>query len=92
MGNAIAHFTHLGEILDILAKILANKNAIKAQISGFERIFSLVICSKVRFGAKCGQNVDLEDLATLRRIIFFGAGFEIRPHRRLLHLGRIGAD
>ena len=66
VGDAIAHFTHLGEILDILAKILANKNAIKAQISGFERIFSLVICSKVRFGAKCGQNVDLEDLATLR--------------------------
>ncbi len=28
-------------------------------------IFFLVLCSKVRFGAKCGRNLGLEDLATL---------------------------
>ncbi len=65
MGDAIAHFTYLGEILDILAKIFVNKNAIKAQFSGFGRNFFLVLCSKVRFGAKCGRNLGLEDLATL---------------------------
>ncbi len=35
VGDAIAHFTYLGEISDILAKIFVNKNAIKAQFSGF---------------------------------------------------------
>ena len=51
MGDFISQNKILGDILVLLAIKFANKNAKKAQISGFGRYFSLGLCSKVRFWA-----------------------------------------
>ncbi len=72
VGDAIAHFTYLGQILVIWAKIFLYKNAIIAQFLSFGRNFFLVLCS---FGAKCGRNLGLVDLATLACALSF-AGSE----------------
>ena len=45
----IAQISDLGDILDLWAIKFVNKNALKAQISGFGRYFFLDLCSKVRF-------------------------------------------
>ena len=51
MSDFISQNKILGGILVPLAIKFANKNAKKAQISGFGRYFSLGLCSKVRFWA-----------------------------------------
>ncbi len=51
MGDFISQNKILGDLLVPLAIKFANKNAKKAQISGFGRYFPLGLCSKVRFWA-----------------------------------------
>ena len=56
MGNFITQIKILGDILVIWAIKFVDKNAKKAQISGFGRYFPLSLCSKVRFWAIFGPH------------------------------------